>query len=328
MDSIDYSVIIRTTGNAHEKYQKLLDSISQLDPQPREVLVVLPEGYALPEERLGWETFLFCPKGMVRQRLTGINACHTEYALICDDDVSFPADFVKKLHAPLAEGRGAFSAAPLYSFLPEGLEAVICTVMASAVPTLLHRRTRYVSVLKSTGYSYNRHLDRASGRYYESQSVAWTCFYADVHAMKELKLEEETWLDAHGYSALDDQTMFYKAWLMEMKTIVVADAEYEHLDGKTSTRNNKPDVLFSRSYNRLVFWHRFLYSQQSDLFGRISAQAAFCYRLVWIGIWNQLSILRHRATKADVSISRTGLHAAREYLRSDEYRKLPPIVRG
>ena len=70
--NLDYSVIIRTTGKAGAKYQALLDSIAGLDPQPKEVIVVLPEGYALPSERLGWETFCFCPKGMVIQRLHGI----------------------------------------------------------------------------------------------------------------------------------------------------------------------------------------------------------------------------------------------------------------
>ena len=329
MESVDYSVIIRTTGNAHEKYQKLLDSVSQLEPQPRELIVVLPEGYALPSERLGWETFLFCPKGMVCQRMAGIEACRTAYALICDDDVSFPPDFVRKLHAPVREGLGAFSAAPLYSFLPDrGAEAVVCTLMASAVPTVFHRATRYVSVLKSTGYSYNRRLDRSSTRYYEAQSVAWTCFYADVRALRKLDFSRETWLDAHGYSAMDDQTMFYKAWLMGMKTIVVSDAEYVHMDAKTSTRGNKPAVLFSRSFNRVVFWHRFIYSQQPGLPGRALSQIAFCYRLAWLEIWDALNLLRRRMRKEDRSICREGFRAARDYLKSEEYRKLPPVVRG
>ncbi len=329
MESVDYSVIIRTTGKAHEKYQKLLDSISQLDPQPRELIVVLPEGYDLPSERLGWETFLFCPKGMVRQRMAGVEACRTPYALICDDDVSFPPDFVRKLHAPIRDGHGSFSAAPLYSFLPDrGAEAIICTLMASAVPMIFHLRTRYVSVLKSTGYSYNRHLERSSTRYYETQSAAWTCFYADIHALKKLDFNSEVWLDANGYSALDDQTMFYKAWLMGMRTIVVSDAEYVHMDAKTSTRSNKPAVLFSRSYNRVVFWHRFLYSQQHGFLGRALSQIAFCYRLAWLDLWNTLSILRHRMTREERSVCREGFRAAREYLKSDEYRKLPPIFRG
>ena len=329
MDAIDYSVIIRTTGNAHIKYQKLLDSISRLNPQPEEVIVVLPEGYALPEERLGWETFLFCPKGMVRQRMKGIEACKTDYALICDDDVSFPSDFVRKLHKPLEEGKGFFSAAPLYSFLPEkGKEAFIDMVMASAIPTVLYRRKRYVTVLKSTGYSYNRHLNRTITTYYETQSVAWTCFYADIWALKKLEFDQEKWLDAHGYSALDDQTMFYKAWLMGMKTIVVSDASYEHLDAKTSTRNNKPNVLFSRSFNRLVFWHRFIYSQQRRHSGRFLSRIAFLYRLVWIEVWNICSVFRHKMTKKDCRICRKGIRAAIRYLQSEEYRNLPPIIRG
>ena len=50
MAELEFSVIIRTTGNAHEKYQKLLNSIVALEPQPKEVVVVLPDGYDLPEE--------------------------------------------------------------------------------------------------------------------------------------------------------------------------------------------------------------------------------------------------------------------------------------
>lgn len=102
--NIDYSVIIRTTGKAGEKYQRLLQSVANLDPQPKEVIVVLPKGYTLPEDQLGWESFFFCPKGMVIQRLYGIAQCKTAYALICDDDIGFAPDFVRKLHAPLETG--------------------------------------------------------------------------------------------------------------------------------------------------------------------------------------------------------------------------------
>lgn len=171
MNQIDYSVVIRTTGNAHKKYQALLDSIARLEPQPKEIIVVLPEKCSLPQEKMGCESFLFCKKGMVRQRLVGAAACKTKYALFCDDDVSFQKDFIKKLHGPLAQGRGSFSIAPLYSFLPdEGVNSLICTVMGSAVPSIFHRKDRFISVLKSTGYSYNRHLDQTTGVYYETQS--------------------------------------------------------------------------------------------------------------------------------------------------------------
>lgn len=329
MGAIDYSVIIRTTGDAGEKYQRLLDSISRLEPKPQDVIVVLPEGYDPPAERLGYERFLFCPKGMVRQRMKGIEACKTDYALICDDDISFASDFVNKLHKPLKEGKGFFSAAPLYSFLPErGKEALIDMVMASAVPTVLHRHSRYISVLKSTGYSYNRHLNRSSRTYYRTQSVAWTCFYADIRAMRKLDFNREIWLDAHGYSAFDDQTMFYKAWLMGMETIIVSDAFYEHLDAKTSTRNNKPAVLYSRSFNRIVFWHRFIYTQQKSFPGRTISVIALAYRLIWLELWNLISVVRHKMTWKDCRICRKGVRAARRYIKSEKYLNLPPIIRG
>ena len=329
MDRIDYSVIIRTTGNANEKYQKLLNSIAQLDPQPLEVIVVLPEGNDLPAERLGWESFHFCKRGMVRQRMEGIGHCKTRYALICDDDISFPDDFVKKLHEPIKDGLGYFSAAPLYSFLPdEGMNTAVCILMASAVPTLLHRNTRYVSVLKSTGYSYNRHLDRSSHKYYETQSAAWTCFYADIQALKKVELDREAWLDSHGYSALDDQTMFYKAWIMGFKTIVVSDAEYEHLDAKTSTRKNKSAVLYSRGFNRLVFWHRFIYKQQNRGAGKGVSLVAFAYYVFWVEIQHISAVLRHRLTIGEWVEWRKGFRAAKKYLKSKEYMGLPPIVRG
>lgn len=323
---INYSVIIRTTGKAGEKYQNLLNSVEKLMPKPKEVIVVLPEGYELPKEKLGWETYYFSPKGMVIQRMTGINKCKTPYALICDDDVVFDKDFVEKLYFPIKEGIAAFSAGPLYSFLPpKGLNAMMCTVMGSAMPTILHRKDRYVSVLKTSGYSYNRHLNTEQTKYYETQAVAWTCFFADVNALKALEFEKEVWLDAHGYSALDDQTMFYKAWLMGYKTVVVSNAFYDHLDARTSTRNNKPASLYSMSFNRVVFWHRFIYSMQNNFITKIGARVAFCYRMQWMRLWDYLAVIRRRLTVEEYRISRRGYMDGWEYIHSKEYKSLPAI---
>ena len=320
--NLDYSVIIRTTGKAGEKYAGLLASIDGLIPRPREVIVVLPEGFALPEEKLGWETFYFCPKGMVIQRMTGIQKCRTRYALVCDDDVQFGPDFVQKLHEPVENGICGISAGPLYSFLPApGKGALVDMIMGAAIPTVFHR-DRYVSVLRTTGYSYNRNLDGTKRPYYETQSVAWTCFYADVEALRGIDFEtEQLWLDSHGYSALDDQTMFYKAWLRGVKTVVVTDAVYEHLDGKTSTRGNPEPFLFSSWFNRVVFWHRFIFMQETTVFGRIWSALCFGYRVLWMQIHDAVKRVpaERRRIKAE------GRRAGWEYIQSEEYRLLPPV---
>lgn len=318
---IDYSVIIRTTGKAKEKYAGLLSSISALDPQPKEIIVVLPEGYALPEEQLGGETFYFCPKGMVIQRMIGIQKCRTPYALICDDDVQFGPDFVQKLHDPLEKGMGGLSIAPLYSFLPQkGLRTVVDVVLGSGIPTVFHK-DRYCSVLRTTGYSYNRKLD-ANKKYYTTQSAAWTCFYADINALRSIDFEDEqVWLDAHGYSALDDQTMFYKAWLRGIKTIVVADAFYEHLDARTSTRERREPVLFSRTFNRIVFWHRYIYLQEKRLFGKAWAKVCFAYYQTI----NDIYALFRRIPSTETEIKRRARAEAKKYILSNAYRDLPPV---
>mgnify|MGYP002708799130 CR=1 FL=1 len=323
---IDYSVIIRTTGKAGKKYQRLLESIDKQRIAPKEVIVVLPEGYNEPKEKLGYEHFYYSPKGMVIQRLIGIDLCKTPYALICDDDVAFGADFVEKLYHPIKIGKGSLSVGPLYSFLPpKGLNSFVNIIMGGATPTIFHK-DRYNSVLKTTGYSYNRHLDTNKVKYYETQSAAWTCFFVDIEELRSIHFEDEIWLDAHGYSAFDDQAMFYKAWLNNKKTIVVSNAFYEHLDAKTSTRNNRPDVTYSQMFNMVVFWHRFLYLTENTVVGKIVDIGAFAYRLMWIKIWDIFSIIRKRQTKEDIMITKKAFKDAKKYIKSEDYKNLPPLV--
>lgn len=320
--NLDYSVIIRSTGKANEKYTKLLSSISKLDPKPYEVIVVLPKGSLKPESKLINITYYFCEKGMVNQRLFGIIKCKTRYALICDDDVCFKPDFVNKLCKPVLMGICSFTAGPLFDFLPSrGINSVFSAFILNATPTLLHKN-KYTHILASGGYSYNRHLRR---KYYEAHSVPWTCFFADLKSFYQIDFEKEIWLDSHGYSSLDDQTMFYKAWLRGLKTVVVSNAYYLHLDAKTSLINNNKNALFSLSFNRIVFWHRFIYSQQPDIFHKLISLCMFKHRLFWLSLLDRLNVKRGRLTVSDLLIIEDGKRSAYKYIRSSEYNSLPPV---
>lgn len=323
--TIDYSVIIRTIGKAGEKYQNLLNSIAALVPQPKEVIVVLPEGYDEPAEKLGWETFYYSAKGMVAQRMHGVAQCKTPYALICDDDVCFGSDFVQKLHEPIEKGFAGLSSGPLYSFLPEkGIRAAVNTLSGAAAPTVFHT-DRYVSVLRTAGYSYNRHLHPEKKRFYESQSLAGTCFYADISKLRSVGFAEEKWIDANGYSAYEDQTMFYKAWLRGIRTVVVADAYYVHQDAKTSTRNNKPIVTRCLVINRIIFWHRFIYCIEKTPVAKIWARLAFAYRMAWLRLWAYIDLARGRYTREDVKLVFQACKDGWEYVASTEYLGLPAV---
>lgn len=322
MKDIDYSVIIRTIGKANEKYQMLLDSISKLEPLPIEVIVVLPEGFDEPQQKLGWETFYYSKKGMVAQRTYGISKCKTKYAFICDDDVNFGSDFIKKLYEPLEKGLGSLSVAPLYSFLPpKGLNTLVNIFMSSAAPTLFHKGN-YCTVLRGTGYSYNRHLKTDNGYYY-SQSAAGTCFFANINDLRNVDFESEHWIDMNGYSAMEDETMFYKAFLMGYKTVVVPDAYYVHADAKTSTRNNALTPRYCLGFNRTVFWYRFIYSNQKNIFTKIYSRFCFLYHKFWKLSYEWITYkFRHGDRECYKSMKR-GYKEAKKYILSDSYSSLP-----
>lgn len=321
---IDYSVIIRTTGKAGEKYKSLLNSIDGLIPRPKEIIVVLPEGYELPVEQLGWETFYFSPKGMVVQRMCGIKICKTQYALITDDDISFESDFVQKLYEPLKNGKYGISAGPLVDFFPEkGLPTLVAILTGAAVPTLLNKE-RYNTVLRTTGYSYNRKIEIGKGKLYETQSAAWTCFFADVEKLRSIRFEDELWLDKNGYSAHDDTAMFYKAWLRGVKSVIVADATYKHLDAKTSTRGNKEKIMYATGFNDVVFWHRFL--RDDNWLEYIWSRLCINYRLNAQKIYNLLNKLRNRITAEELQAFKEGIRAGWMWIEAEEYRDLPSIM--
>ncbi|WP_308698565.1 glycosyltransferase [uncultured Thomasclavelia sp.] len=325
VEKIDYSIIIRTTGQAGEKYQKLLNSIEKLIPKPKEIIVVLPIGNEKPKDVLGWETFYFTKKGMVSQRLYGINQCKTKYALICDDDVSFESNFVSKLYQPIYEKKCDLSAGPLIEFFPrKGINSFISAIFTIAVPTIFHK-SKYCHILRGSGYSYNRKIDCNQCKYYETDSLPWTCFFGDIDKIKSIKLEDERWLDMHGYAALDDQTMFYKGKLLGIKTCVVSDAIYQHNDAKTSSRGINDIVSYSLSFNRIVFWYRFLYLMQSNGLKKVITLSCFAYKIVLMKLFYFIKLKLKRMTISEYCSFNSGFTDGYKYISSKEFLMLPSI---
>lgn len=322
----DYSVIIRTTGKAGNKYQRLLDSIQKLNPQPEEIIVVLPEGYSPPNERLGNETFYFCPKGMVIQRLYGIEKCRTKYALVTDDDIAFESDFVTKLYEPLKDGKYCISAGPLLEFFPKkGKETIIAAILGAAIPTLIHRDC-YNTVLRTTGYSYNR-INVNEKKLYETQSAPWTCFFANIDELRKIHFEDEMWLDMHGYSAHDDTCMFYKAWLCGKKAVIVANAVYQHMDARTSKQGINFNAAVSGAFNTYVFWHRFIYSQETNAIGRLWCFLCLRYYLFVNGVIRGVKVKMGKYSREMQAAYYQGLSEAKVWTKSKEYANLPSVKR-
>ena len=98
LTTIDYSVAIRTLGNAGEKYVRTIKSIAQQSVPPKEIIVVIDDESKIHAlYKCGMERFVVKPRGMVRQRIYGIEENRSEWLLLLDDDVEFGPDFVASM---------------------------------------------------------------------------------------------------------------------------------------------------------------------------------------------------------------------------------------
>ena len=78
-EEFDYSVVFRTLGQGGSKYEALVQSINRQTILPREVVIVIPDGYSVPEVHAMNERIVRSEKGMVIQRIVGMEEARSEY---------------------------------------------------------------------------------------------------------------------------------------------------------------------------------------------------------------------------------------------------------
>lgn len=321
----DYSFVIRTVGTAGAKYQALLNAIEHLTIKPREVLIVLPEGYEPPPERLGWERFIYTPKGMIAQRAFCLDEIKTEYALFSDDDWTFEPSLVEKLIIPILEGRADVTFPIFPGLLPQGfLRRFVMASIGSAVPIIFPGR-RFTKILSSGSYAYNPHIKKTSKGEFIAETAPGLCFLTSVLHMKELHFEEEMWIDKAKYSWGEDQAMFYKLFLQGKKIVGVAGMDFTHLDAGSSSPERKKNVAYAQGYFRYVFWHRFIYDLRTTPLQRKLAKIHF----QWMLLRGRLYSLILRLARPNKEIDRYGAKGREDaiiFVNSERYKSLPKIT--
>lgn len=326
----EYSIAIRTIGKAGEKYKKLLNSINASKHRPQKVVVVLPEGYELPEDRLGYEEFVYCPKSMIGQRLEALKYIDSEYTLFLDDDISFDPDFVDKLLQPLEEGEFDCSTGPLFSFFPASTAGKIAGTLTASVSVSFFRRDMYVKILRSGGWSYHT-FNTDEKRYYPTESFAWTCFMIRTQCFRDIDMEDEIpWLEKHGYAMGDDRVMAYKLIKRGYKACIVSNALYAHNDAKTSTSaqemvNTKPS--FCMGFFHVVFWQRFIQDLEYGSIKRLINSVCFHYWRITMRGYHWLKSVNptHRPYRKAFT---NGVKDGGVYVKTNMYRQLSPVKKN
>ena len=328
-EAFSYSVAIRTLGTAGEKYEKLLASISRQTILPEKIVVVLPHGYQPPAPILGCEEFVFSDKGMVPQRLEALNDIDSDYTLFCDDDVELIPQFMERLSDALLHHGYSVAAGPLLSFFPpKGAVYFLGSIVGEASVMAHGRKDTYVRILGTGGFSYNRSIDLDHHRIYNTESMAGTCFCASTAAMKAARMTDELWLEKNGFAAWEDRVMLSKLIVNGYRACIVSDAEYAHNDGKTSVKKLKLEPVFARGFNHYVYWHRFLYTPAKGM-RRLKLKLCAGYYKVMFNFYFSLRILMKQSHKEERKAWNKGWKAAKEYVKTDEYRAIPhPVVAG
>lgn len=324
-----YSIAIRTLGTAGEKYKKLLDSIAKLSIQPEKIIVVLPEGYELPEYKLGSEEFVYSQKGMIMQRLKALEYITSDFTLFCDDDVELEKNFIEKLASPILSGQYDCSAGPLLEFFPPAsLKYKLASLIGGACIMLRGKKGTYVRILRTGGWSYNRDINTDSNRIYRTESLPWTCFLIKTDVMKKIRFEDEMWSEKFGYAAFEDRAMFYKLVKNGYESCVVANAKYIHNDGKTSTKKMRLEPIYARAFNHYVFWHRYLYSLSKSLAERVWTNICISYYMMMTMLYSKILFLTKKNTREMNQILKQGFKDAKKYVKSTEYKSIPSVYVG
>lgn len=264
MHDLEYTAVIRTLGTAGEKYQQLLDSLQAQTIAPRAIIVYIAEGYPLPKETIGTERYVYVKKGMVAQRALPYDEVETEWMLFLDDDLYLPPNFVERLYGQIIENDADVISPDIF---PNHKRSFLGKVMMAVSGRMLPHRDDGkwgYQVIRTGGYSYNNHPTKSV---YRSQTNAGACFLCKKQTFLDIHFEEELWMDRLAYALGDDQVMFYKMHLHGLKQLTSYDSGIVHLDAGDNLNPEKEKMLLYADLRfKILFWYRFLYSQEKKFF--------------------------------------------------------------
>lgn len=314
-----YTAVIRTLGQAGDKYQRLLDSLCAQTVRPEKILVYIAEGYSLPKETCGKEEYIPVKKGMIAQRALPYKEVETEYILFLDDDVFLPDNAVETLYKTMKASDSDVISPDVFDNSVRGVKSEILMTLSGRMRARRHDNTWAYKVMSSTGYSYNKN---PHNRAYLSQTNAGPCFFCRKSDFLKIHFEEETWLDGMGYPIGEDQIMFYKMYLSGLKQLTVFGTGIEHLDAGCNLGNKEKELklLEGDYFFRRVFWHRFLQTPESRVMKRIWNRICISY---FYGFGFFISAIKGK--KATLAAKRRGLSRANAFLWSEQYQSLPKV---
>lgn len=311
-----YSAVIRTLGQAGEKYQQTLKSLMMQSCLPSKIVVYIAEGYEIPKETIGIEQYVYVKKGMVAQRALLYKEIQTEYILFLDDDVYLPSNAIETLYQEMIDNDGQVIAPALFpNHLVSFKSKLRLTLLGREVPRIYDGKWGY-KVLRTGGFSYNNNPIKTV---YESTTNAGPCFFCRKEDFLKIHFEEDLWLDEAPYAFPEDQVMYYKMHLYGFKLLTSFDSGIIHLDAGSTMQSSDDKILkviYSEYRNKIIFWYKYIYKYETKIIWKLWCKVCLGYMLMLQYVLSALKLLKGK--RAEVNAFLDGVKDGMEYIRINQ----------
>lgn len=317
MDHINfkYSVAIRTLGKAGAAYETTIRSLMAQTIPPQRIIVYIAEGYQLPM-RVADEIYVCCKKGMAHQRALSYEEIPDDYVLLCDDDLFFSEDAVEQLFIAMQENEADCISANMFPnhdmrFNTKIIKAILHGEYPSCSKSLAFR-IRCSSYFSYCNNPYN---------VMESQSCAGACMLIKKSVNNSLCYEDEVWMDQFPYTSGQDQIFAHKLYRYGYRLFIHYAVGVFHLDAKTGHIKDEVQADFNKRKIRYIEWYRSIYEPGNNWQKMLAVLSYYSY-WSWLLVLSLISFILRR-NKFKVKNSFKALAEARQYIKSEDYNKIP-----
>ncbi|MGM9851672.1 MAG: hypothetical protein ACI306_05975 [Muribaculaceae bacterium] len=317
---MNYSVAIRTLGTSPDTLRRELMSIFNQTVMPDKVVIYIARGYKRPPFTIGYEQYIEVEKGMARQRALRYDEIDSEYIMLLDDDVELAPDSAEKLLHQLTQAHADCMAVDTFC---NHKASPIAKIKAAIVGWTLPRfNDKWAFKLHKYGsFSY---INNPQKDYYPSQSAAGPASLWRKKALLAIRYADELWLDSLGFAYGEDEIFFNKLVINGGSLYVSFNNGVTNLDARSSSSIFKSDKrkFYIRAKANYIRWYRIHY-EPANRGSRIAAAMLYTAKSLQLALIHLVLSLLSISFNPIVQYTR-GLWAGIRYVRSSEYRQIPP----
>ena len=320
---MSYTVAIRTLGKSPQLKTELEEIYAQ-SIKPERVIIYIAEGYEKPDFRIADEEYEWVKRGMVNQRLLSYDDIRSDYILMLDDDVALQPDSMEKLLNSIKENDADLIGADTFRNHRLPLTTKIKGAVSNFVFPHFSQKWAF-KIHKNGSFSY---INNPEKDFYPSQSCAGNAMLWKTASYKQLRMQDELWLDDLPFAYGDDMLESYKVFKNGMKPGVVFDSGITHLDNQSASGSFRKSPEFIKDRTKAMFsvwWRTCFKPGDTVFFSQLLTATAFSLKMTWLFfVFLSLSIVQLDCSY--IANFLKGLSEGWKFVHSETFRSLPPYV--